>query len=327
MKALHIDAPGVLSLRDTLAPPLAEGECRVAVRMAGICRTDLELAKGYMNFSGIPGHEFVGIVSEGPERLIGRRVVGEINAACGRCATCRSGMGRHCAERTVLGIYKRPGAFAQSLSLPESNLLVVPDNVSDEEAVFTEPLAAALEIFEQIHVQPGSRMLVIGDGKLGLLIAQVCAHMGARVTLAGRHDKKLSLARRWNIETLKVDSALSSSPASMANDRFPFVVECTGTPGAFASALASTMPRGTLILKSTYAPSNPPQLDWAKIVVDEISIVGSRCGQFAPALRLLSQGKIDVRSLIDHRISFDRCVEGFALAATKGTLKVLVQVS
>jgi threonine dehydrogenase-like Zn-dependent dehydrogenase len=323
MKALHIDAPNVLSLRDTPAPPLPEGECRVAVRLTGICRTDLELAKGYMNFSGIPGHEFVGMVSEGPERLIGRRVVGEINAACGHCAACRSGMGRHCTERTVLGIYKRPGAFAQSLALPSANLLVVPDNVSDEEAVFTEPLAAALEIFEQIHVPPGSRMLVIGDGKLGLLIAQVCAHMGARVTLAGRHDKKLSLARRWNIETLKIDS---TPLPSMVSERFPFVVECTGTPGALASALASTAPRGTLILKSTYAPSDPPKLDWAKIVVDEISIVGSRCGQFAPALRLLAQGKIDVRSLIDHRLAFDRCVEAFALAAMKGTLKVLVQM-
>lgn len=320
MKALHIDSPGVLSLREIQPPELADGECRVAVRMAGICRTDLELAKGYMNFTGIPGHEFVGSVVEGPERLIGRRVVGEINAACGRCAACRNGMGRHCPDRTVLGIFKRSGAFAQSLALPAANLLPVPDNVTDEDAVFVEPLAAALEIFEQIHVEPGSRMLVPGDGKLGLLVAQVCAHMGARVTLSGRHDKKLAIARRWNVETIRADSPAPS-------ERYPFVVECTGTPGALATAIESTAPRGTLVLKSTHAPSNPPKLDWAKIVVDEISIVGSRCGQFAPALRLLTQGKIDVRSLIDHRVPFERCVDAFTLAATKGTLKVLVQIA
>ena len=319
MKALHIDAPGVLSLKEIAPPALPAGECRVIVRMAGICRTDLELARGYMNFTGIPGHEFVGTVQEGPERLLGRRVVGEINAACGKCAACQNGMARHCANRTVLGIFNRPGAFADSLTLPAANLLVVPDNVSDEDAVFVEPLAAALEIFEQIHVEPGSRMLVIGDGKLGLLIAQMCAHMGARVTLAGRHDKKLAIARRWNIETVRGD-------APALADRFPFVVECTGTPGALSQAMAATSPRGALILKSTYAPTDPPKLDWARIVVDEISIVGSRCGQFAPALRLLAQGKIDVRSLIDHRVPFERCVEAFALAATKGTLKVLVQM-
>lgn len=316
MKALVIDSSG-LNLRDFTPPPLAKGECRVAVRLAGICRTDLELAKGYMNFSGIPGHEFVGTVIEGEERLVGRRVVGEINASCGECAACRAGMGRHCANRTVLGIFKRPGAFAEILDLPAQNLLTVPDAISDEDAVFVEPLAAALEIFEQLHVPPGSRMLVIGDGKLGLLIAQVCAHFGHRVTLLGRHEKKLALARRWNVEAVQNIESTAQ--------KFPYVIECTGTPSALTSALNMTAPRGTLILKSTYAPSDPPKLDWAKIVIDEISIVGSRCGPFAAALRLLASGKIDVRCLIDHRKTLDQVVEAFELAGKKGTLKVVVR--
>ena len=322
MKALCIDAPNTIALRDVAEPPLNReaGECRVAVRVAGICRTDLELARGYMNFTGIPGHEFVGTVREGPEHLIGRRVVGEINAACGNCRQCQLGMGRHCAHRTVLGIYKRPGAFAESLALPAPNLIAVPDSVSDEEAVFTEPLAAALEIFEQVHVPPGSRMLVIGDGKLGLLVAQVCAHFGARVTLHGRHEKKLALARRWTVD------AVSAEPRGDA-ERYPFVAECTGTPAALAVALDWTAPRGTLILKSTYAVVESPAMDWTRVVVDEISIVGSRCGQFAPALRLLAQHKIDVRSLIDHRLPLSDAPDAFARAASKGTLKVLLQVA
>jgi 2-desacetyl-2-hydroxyethyl bacteriochlorophyllide A dehydrogenase len=324
MKALCVDAPEQIQLRDVPLPALPKGECRVAVHLAGICRTDLELVKGYMNFSGIPGHEFVGTVTEGEDRLIGRRVVGEINAACGACPACRSGLGRHCAERSVLGIFRRPGAFAEFLTLPPQNLFTVPDNVSDEDAVFVEPLAAALEIFEQLHVPPGVRMLVIGDGKLGLLIAQVCAYFGHRVTLFGRHEKKLALARRWNIEAVMAKER-DDTPASSI--RFPYVIECTGTPGALTTALNHTAHRGTLILKSTYAPNDPPKLEWTKIVVEEITILGSRCGPFAPALRMLATGKIDVRSLIDHRKRMDDVVDAFALAARKGTLKVLVQVA
>ena len=321
MRALVVDPPGRLKLSNVEEPALASRECRVRVTLAGICRTDLELVKGYMGFTGVPGHEFVGVVTQGPERLLNRRVVGEINAACGDCSSCRAGLARHCANRTVLGIFKRPGAFAETLTLPEENLLAVPDSVPDEEAVFTEPLAAALEIFEQVHVAPGSRMLVIGDGKLGLLIAQVCAHMGARVTLSGRHEKKLALARRWNIEALTACDLVSRP-----REKFPYVVECTGTPGALNDAMNLIAPRGALILKSTYAPAHPPQIDWAKIVIDEISVVGSRCGQFAPSLRLLASGKIDVRSLIDHRKTLDQGVDAFELAAQKGVLKVLLRV-
>lgn len=323
MKALIITAPGALELQDIPVPALPPGECRVAVRLAGVCRTDLELAKGYMDFTGVPGHEFVGTVVEGEERLRGRRVVGEINAACGTCSACAAGLQRHCPNRSVLGIYKRPGAFAETLTLPPENLIPVPDSVSDEDAVFTEPLAAALEIFEQLHIPPGARMLVIGDGKLGLLIAQVCAHHGARTTLFGRHEKKLSLARRWNVEAVVAPESTEFVPQFQ---RFNCVVECTGTPGALTLALNYTAPRGTLILKSTYAPSSPPQLDWAKIVVDEITVLGSRCGRFVPALRLLAGGKLDVRCLIDHRKSLDQGLEAFDLAGKKGALKVLVRV-
>lgn len=326
IQALVVDPPGALSLREIPEPPLPSGECRVSVRMAGICRTDLELVKGYMNFSGVPGHEFVGTVTEGPDRLMGRRVVGEINAGCGQCEECRRRDARHCSTRSVLGIFNRPGAFAQTLTLPERCLLPVPDEVSDEDAVFTEPLAAALEIFEQLHIRagtPGTRALVIGDGKLGLLIAQVFAYHGVRVTLLGRHQKKLSLARRWGVETVRAEP--SSQP--LGGTRFPFVVECTGSPDALTDALNVTAPRGTLILKSTYAPTHPPKLDWAKIVVDEISIVGSRCGPFAPALRILARGGMDVRALIDHHKPFSEVIDAFDLAAQKGTLKVLVTMA
>ena len=273
IRALVVDPPGVLSLRSIPEPGLPPGECRVAVRLAGICRTDLELVKGYMDFSGVPGHEFVGTVTEGPERLMGRRVVGEINAGCGECEECRRRDARHCANRTVLGIFKRPGAFAETLTLPGQCLIPVPDNVSDEEAVFTEPLAAALEIFEQLHVKagaPGTRALVIGDGKLGLLIAQVFAYHGVRVSLLGRHEKKLALARVWGVETIVAEGA-----TPVVSARYAFVVECTGSPEALALALNATAPRGTLVLKSTYAPSlspqldRAPQLDWARVVVDD----------------------------------------------------------
>jgi len=325
MRALWIEPGGKLELREVPLAPLAAGECRVAVHLTGVCRTDLELTKGYMGFAGIPGHEFAGTVMEGDERFIGRRVVGEINVGCGQCAACRSGMSRHCTERTVLGILRRPGAFAEFLDLPARNLLAVPGNVSDEEAVFTEPLAAALEIFEQLHIPPGARMLVLGDGKLGLLVSQVCGHYGARVTLLGRHEKKLALARRWGVAA-EQNTEKSGACASDLG-RFPYVVECTGAPAAFAQAVALTAPRGTLILKSTYTPSEAPKLDWSRIVVDEITILGSRCGPFAPALRLLAGGKLDVRCLIDHRKPLDQAVEAFELAGRKGSLKVLVQIA
>lgn len=315
MKALVVTAPGAIALRDVPEPPVPAGECRIDVRRAGICRTDLELVRGYMGFAGIPGHEFVGTVRTGPAHLIGRRVVGEINCPIDPGQYSLPDYDpRHEPHRTVLGILGRPGAFAESLCLPPQNLLVVPDAVSDEQAVFTEPLAAALAIFETHPIPPGTRILVIGDGKLGLLVAQACAQLGHRVALRGHHERKLALARRWGVET----------PNSA--EGYPFVVEATGAPDGFRAALAAVQPRGTVILKSTYAPTELPALDAAKIVVDEITLAGSRCGRFAPALRLLAENKIDVRGLIDARLPLARGVEAFAQAGQRGALKVLVGV-
>jgi len=322
MRALVIEGPGAIHLRDAPEPELASGEALVSTSLAGICNTDLELVKGYMSFTGIPGHEAVGTVVDGPSRLKGRRVVGEINAACGACSTCLSGMARHCSHRTVLGILKRPGVFAERFCLPVGNLVVVPDEVSDEDAVFVEPLAAALEILEQIHIPPGERVLVLGDGKLGLLVAQVLLLHGCRVHLRGRHEKKLALARRWGART---QLAANRSTTIEAKNGYRLVVEATGSSRGFREALTSVKPRGTLVLKSTYAPDQLPVLDAAKVVVDEITLVGSRCGRLAPALRLLAEGKIDVRSLIDHRKPFEEGEEAFALARQPGVLKVLLQ--
>lgn len=294
----------------------------MAVRVAGICGTDLELIKGYANYRGVPGHEFVGTVICGSDRLHGRRVVGEINAACGQCTACSAGLSRHCPARTVLGIVGRAGAFAQTLTLPERNLIEVPAHIDDEEAVFTEPVAAALEIFEQVHIRPGSRVLVIGDGKLGLLVAQVCALSGARTTLHGRHEGKLALARRWGIEARRVEATAGQTAGEA---RFPFVIECTGRGATLAEALPWTAPRGTLLLKSTYAPGLPPVVDWTRVVVDEISVVGSRCGLFAPALQWIGSGRLDVRSLIDGRFTLEEGREALAWAARPGALKSLLR--
>ena len=294
-------------------------EVRVAVRLAGICRTDLELLRGYAGFCGIPGHEFVGRVLDAESPLYGRRVVGEINVGCGHCPLCAADLERHCPQRTVLGIVGRPGAFAEALSLPTRNLLPVPDTVSDEQAVFCEPLAAALALFEGQHIVPGTRMLVIGDGKLGLLAAQVAAHMGAQTTLLGRHARKLQHAARWGIDVLHSDG----SPVTAA--RFPVVVECSGTPAGLTLALQHTAARGTLLLKSTYAPTQSPTLDWARIVVDEIRVQGSRCGRFAPALQLLSRRAIQVDCLIDDCVPLSAGIDGFARASQRGALKVLLR--
>jgi threonine dehydrogenase-like Zn-dependent dehydrogenase len=281
--------------------------------------------------------------------LLGRRVAGEINVACGQCEHCRAGWGRHCAARTVLGLSGRPGAFAERLSLPAENLFTVPDTVSDEEAVFTEPLAAALEILEQVHVPPAEKALVIGDGKLGLLVAQVLALHGNRVWLHGHHERKLALARRWGVVAVRTGEGNRTEggrsradhgarkPARAASTaaglwraaaseagKFSLVVEATGSPAGLYEALRWVRPRGTEVLKSTYAPGQLPNLDAAQVVVDEITLVGSRCGRFGPALRLLAQGKLDVRSLIDHRKPFSKGEEAFHLAAQKGVLKVLL---
>ncbi len=286
---------------------------RIRMRVAGICNTDLELQRGYYGFAGIPGHEFVGqVVEADTAALMGRRVVGEINLACGHCAFCAVGLGRHCIERTVLGIVKHPGAFAEYLTLPEQNLHVVPDHVSDEQAVFTEPLAAACEILEQVSVPKGGEVAVLGDGKLGLLIAQTLLAHGARVSVFGRHDEKLRIAER------------AGATVSLVTDgSFPMVVESTGSAEGLRQAVGMVRPRGTIVMKSTV--HNEVSIDMAPVIVNEISLIGSRCGLFGPAIELLSAGKIDTAAMVDSEFPLSDAPAAFAKAAERGTLKVLLR--
>ena len=302
-------------------PPLpdpAERECVVRVLLAGVCNTDLELARGYYPFTGIPGHEFVGLVEDGPESLRGQRVVGEINAVCHACPHCRAGRSNHCARRSVLGIVGRNGAFAERLALPAENLHRVPDGIPDEAAVFAEPLAAALRIGEQVALQPGERALVLGDGKLGLLVAATLTLAGAAVTISGRHPAKLAFASALGADALPPGAALPDGA-------FDLAVECTGSPEGFLAARRALRPAGTLVLKSTYA--GPLTLDAAPLVVDEIRVVGSRCGPFRPALQILSEGRVPVERLISARLPLSRALEAFEDAARPGVLKVLVDPS
>jgi threonine dehydrogenase-like Zn-dependent dehydrogenase len=318
MRALVLDNGLRLETKRPMpeAPP---GEALVRVRQAGICNTDLELVKGYMAFTGVPGHEFVGVVEESatgdvPQHLRGRRVVGEINAACGVCETCRAGRPTHCPNRTTLGIDRRDGAFAEHLRLPIENLHPLPDSVSDDQAVFVEPLAAACEITEQVHVRPTDRVVVIGDGKLGLLCTQVLLLTGCHLVALGRHADKLDILARRGIRV-----ATSSEDVDRGAD---VVVEATGTPTGFATARTLIRPRGTIILKSTYHGELTVNL--TMVVVDEVNLVGSRCGPFEPAIRLLEQGLVDVESLIQARYPLTEGLAAFERAATRGMLKVLL---
>ncbi|HVD76439.1 MAG TPA: alcohol dehydrogenase catalytic domain-containing protein [Vicinamibacteria bacterium] len=319
MRGLWLEAQ-TLRLRDDLPrPEPAAGEARVRVLVAGICNTDLELVRGYYPFTGIPGHEFVGRVetAAGAEPWVGRRVVGEINASCGTCGACRAGRPTHCEQRTVLGIRGRDGAFAEGLTLPIANLHAVPAGISDETAVFAEPLAAALEIQEQVAIGPRDRVVVIGDGKLGHLVAQTLALTGCALTVIGRHPAKLALLAARGITTGLADDI----PRAQAD----VVVECTGNAEGLDLARAAVRPRGTIVLKSTYR--GPASLDISRIVVDEITLVGSRCGPFAPALALLADGRVDVRPLVHARFPLHEAVAAFAEAARPGVMKVLLEVA
>lgn len=306
-----------LSVRDDLLPPQpAGGEALVRVRLAGICGTDLELLRGYYPYTGIPGHEFVGEVVEcdAAPFLVGRRVVGEINAACGDCPTCRAGRPTHCPTRTVLGIVGRNGAFADLLTLPVPNLHVVPDHVPDEAAVFAEPLAAAARILEQVAVDQGDRVLVVGAGRLGLLVAMVLARTGCEPWVVARHDRAKAILDAASITSLGEDEVAAGA--------WDLAVEATGTPSGFELARRALRPRGTLVMKSTYA--DPLQLDISSIVVDELTLVASRCGPFDEALRLLGPGGVVPTPLIQGRCPMDRAAEAFADAARPGALKVLL---
>ena len=315
MRAVYLEA-GVVSVQDVPVPELLPGYARVRVRVAGICNTDLELKRGYYGFAGIPGHEFVGDVVEGPSEWRGRRVVGEINLACGQCALCARGWGRHCADRKVLGILKHPGAFAAMLTLPAENLRVVPDHVSDEEAVFTEPIAAACQILDQMTIAHGERVAVLGAGKLGLLIAQVLHAHGAAVVLYGRHAATLALAEGWGI-----DVRASGDPPPAAE--YAVVVEATGASDGLNQAIAMTRPRGTVVMKSTVTGS--VVVNTAAAIVHEITLLGSRCGRFEPALELLASGRVKVAEMIDARFDLEDAALAFERAETKGVLKVLLR--
>lgn len=316
MKALRVEKRG-LALREVDMPERGK-ETLVRVLLSGICNTDLEIARGYAGFKGTIGHEFVGVVEDaGDSTLVAHRVVGEINAGCGECELCRSGDPRHCPNRTVLGIVGRDGAHAEFLRLPTQNLLRVPERIADEHAVFVEPLAAACGIMERTSITKEMSVAVIGDGKLGLLCAQVLSLTGAHVLLVGKHLNKLRIAERRGIETA------TAKQAAKRKKEFDVVVEASGSPSAFLMAVDLVRPRGVLVLKSTFHGTS--ELNAAPIVVDEISIVGSRCGRFAPALDLLSKGAIDVDSLISEEYPLAKGIHAMGRAGQKGILKVLLR--
>jgi len=316
MKALQVHKKR-LSLRN-IDKPEPRDEALVRVLLSGICNTDLEIARGYAGFSGTIGHEFVGVVEETDDnQLLGKRVVGEINAGCGRCDLCRSSDPRHCASRTVLGIVGRDGAHAEYLRLPTVNLIPLPAKIADEHAVFTEPLAAACGILERVSISKTDRVAVIGDGKLGLLCAQVAALTGAQTTAIGKHSNKLKIVARRGVETI------TAKQAAKRKREFDVVVEASGSESGFALALNLLKPKGSLVLKSTFHGAT--EVEAARVVVDEISIIGSRCGRFAPAIDLLKKEAIDVDSLISEEYRLSEGVHAMSRAGAKGVMKVLLR--
>lgn len=313
MKALVYD--GDLHMREIPVPVVKKGESLIKVKLAGICATDREIASGYMNFKGVPGHEFVGVVKQSDDKnLIGKRVVGEINCGCGECEMCRSGLERHCPNRTTLGIFQRDGAFAEYLTLPDGNLIEIPSEIDDRTAVFTEPLAAALEILEQVKIIPSWKVLIIGDGKLAALIAQVFRLHSVDLTILGKSAEKLTRFEEWG---MKIIDRLTE-PAG-----YDLVVEASGSPNGWETAVNAVKPRGIIVLKSTYHGGfnfNP-----APLVINEINLVGSRCGKFEPALRLLSERLIDTDSMINRIYKFPDIIEAIQFANYPETMKVLVE--
>jgi threonine dehydrogenase-like Zn-dependent dehydrogenase len=314
MKALVIDRPGTIALQDVPTPE-RDGECRIRVRMAGICGTDLQLLEGYADFRGIPGHEFVGVVeaisSADDAAWVGRRVVGEINIGCGRCEWCAAGVKEHCVGRTVVGIRGRSGAFADVLSLPAGNLHEVPSSVDDETAVFVEPTAAACRVLEQVAIDDRARVAVVGDGRLGLLCAQVLRTATPDVTVFGRHAHKLEIAQALGLQTESADAAHP--------DRFDVVVDATGRPEGVRRALALVRPRGTVVMKSTFH-GETAIASWP-VVVNEVTLVGSRCGPFHRAIELLASGAVRVRPLVSRVAALHEYESAFADA--RRLLKVL----
>ena len=315
MLAVHL-ANKRVSLKNVPKPRTPEGFALIRLLVGGICNTDLELQRGYYGFSGTPGHEFVGEVVEARDSaLVGRRVVGEINLCCGGCDWCRLSLGRHCPKRSVLGIVNHPGAFREFLTLPERNLHVLPDSVPNEIAVFTEPLAAACEILDQVQIPCSSQVAVLGDGKLGLLVAQVLHAYGFRVHQFGHHKEKLVIARRAGVSTERVGKQLPRAA-------YDWVVDATGSKVGLKQAVEMARPRGTVIPKSTL--HGTVGMDTAPMIVNEITLVGSRCGRFEPAIELLKSRAINVADMISERMPLNRAPLAFRRAAQPGVLKVLL---
>jgi alcohol dehydrogenase len=314
MKAVVFN--GQLQLEEHYAEPAASpDQVLIRVTRAGICNTDMELVKGYMGFSGVLGHEFVGVVEGGP--MDGQRVVGEINLACGTCAVCLGGMPTQCPNRTTLGIDRKDGAMAEWVTLPPENVHPLPDMVSDDQAVFVEPLAAGLQTLHLTHISPHDRVILIGAGKLGLLTAQVVALTGCDLTVVARHPRQHDLLAGWGIA--------SAAPGRITARSADVVIDCTGTADGFADALEMVRAQGTIHLKSTY--QGLPEANLTRVVVDEVKIESSRCGPFPAAIRLLSRGIIDVDSLIDARYPLSKAMRAFEHAAQRGVLKVLLDVA
>jgi len=313
MKALIFN--GELALRDIEQPVPKPGEALIRVTLAGICGTDREILKGYSAFRGVIGHEFVGRVVESADPAwIGERVVGEINIACGECEWCARGLGRHCPARTVMGIVNRAGCFAEYVALPLRNLHRVPAGVPDTSAVFVEPLAAAAEILAQTRLEPNTEVVVLGDGRLGLLVAQVLKNARAEATLVGRHAWKLELARSWDIRVV------NESQSKLRAASIPVVVDATGSPRGLQEAFRLVRPRGTVVMKSTF--HDPAHLDATKLVVDEITLIGSRCGEFSTALDLLQKRQIEVQPLLSKVFPLEEGLEAFAYLERTPCLKV-----
>lgn len=331
MKALRLDDN--LSYVTDQPVPRREGEALIQVICAGICNTDLEIVKGYAGFRGIPGHEFVGRVAESPDSAqVGKRVVGEINAGCGVCDSCMAGDSRHCPTRTVLGIKERHGAFAEFLSLPAVNLVEVPDSIPNEIAVFVEPLAAAFNILEQVDITPPSEVAIIGDGKLAQLIGRVVASTGCGLSVFGKHEEKLGLISGVAANCFRVDSTGKEIVVSdertlgrVPRWRFDVVIEASGAASGLSLALNLVKPGGIIVQKSTH--HNPTLVDMSQVVVNEIKIIGSRCGRFRPALDLMTRGSLDLRRLISAELPLENGLAAFEMAAAPETMKVILHVS
>ncbi|MDX1442083.1 MAG: alcohol dehydrogenase catalytic domain-containing protein [Nitrosopumilaceae archaeon] len=315
MKALQFDGNKLHLIPDYPTPK--EDEALVRVTLAGICGTDLEILEGYMSYQGVLGHEFVGVVEQSKNQdLIGKRVVGEINVGCQSCSECKKGNQRHCPNRTVLGILNRDGAFAQYLSLPEENLHVIPDSISDRQAVFVEPIAAAFEIRDQISLKPDWNVGIVGDGRLAQLIASVLRTTCPKITCFGRHQNKLDRLANLGIKTM---IGISKEDQTA----FDLVVEATGSTSGFLDSMRLVKPKGTVILKSTIASKE--SLDLTPAVVNEITLVGSRCGPFRPAINALASGIVSVDDLIESEYPLEKFQEAFDNAKKPNTLKVLLK--